>query len=74
MYNDALSAAATDTPDATLEFVTRLPAYHRRVLLFVISFMQLFVKEEVVEKTKMTPSNLGKCAGFTVILHPCDDG
>lgn len=39
----------------------RLPKIHRRVLLHVISFVQLFLKEEVVEITKMTPQNLCEC-------------
>jgi hypothetical protein len=40
--------------------VQRLPICHRRVLVFVISFLQLFMEERVVEQTKMTPSNLGE--------------
>ncbi|OCF54784.1 hypothetical protein L486_07920 [Kwoniella mangroviensis CBS 10435] len=56
LYNDALSASKT--PEESIDFLTRLPVYNRRVLLFVISFIQLFMKEDVVKVTKMTPGNL----------------
>jgi hypothetical protein len=58
LYNDALSSSKS--PEEALAFVQRLPICHRRVLVFVISFLQLFMEEQVVEQTKMTPSNLGE--------------
>ncbi|WRT70639.1 uncharacterized protein IL334_007637 [Kwoniella shivajii] len=57
LYNDALTASRSSKE--CIEFVSsRLPTYNRRVLLFVISFVQIFMQPEVVGKTKMTPGNL----------------
>ncbi|OCF45686.1 hypothetical protein I317_00589 [Kwoniella heveanensis CBS 569] len=56
LYNEALIASKSATE--SIDFVNRLPTYNRRVLLFVISFVQLFMGRGVVEKTKMTPGNL----------------
>jgi hypothetical protein len=41
-----------------LSIVSRLPTINRRVVLFVISFLQLFLDEKVVKATKMTSANL----------------
>jgi hypothetical protein len=38
--------------------VERLPTANRRVVLFVISFLQLFLDERVLAATKMTSANL----------------
>ncbi|WWD08443.1 hypothetical protein V865_006555 [Kwoniella europaea PYCC6329] len=56
LYNDALSASKTC--EESIDFLKRLPIYNRRVLIFVISFIQLFMKDDVVRVTKMTPGNL----------------
>ncbi|ORX41049.1 hypothetical protein BD324DRAFT_575172 [Kockovaella imperatae] len=56
MYDDAL--IASKTPSQTLAFIDRLPLLNRRVLMFVISFFQLFLNPEVIDKTKMTIVNL----------------
>ncbi|WVQ85889.1 hypothetical protein IAT38_008057 [Cryptococcus sp. DSM 104549] len=56
MYNDALIASRSARE--CLEIVQRLPTYNRRVLLFVISFVQMFADPKVVEVTKMGPMNL----------------
>ncbi|WVR08594.1 hypothetical protein IAU60_005649 [Kwoniella sp. DSM 27419] len=56
LYNDALIASRSAAE--SIDFVQRLPAHNRRVLLFVVSFAQLFKGQEVVDKTKMTPANL----------------
>lgn len=58
MYDAAL-AAAKDR-DLTLIFIKKLPDHNRRVLLFVVSFLQLFLDDAVVQVTKMTSRNLGK--------------
>ena len=55
-YNAAL--AASSSPYASIELVKSLPLLHRRVLVFTISFAQLFLAEDVVEITKMTPQNI----------------
>jgi hypothetical protein len=56
MY-DACVRAASD-PAACIALVRRLPAANRRVLLFVVSFLQLFLDERTQEVTKMGDGNL----------------
>ena len=58
LYNDALKCS--QSAEDCIEFIARLPIYNRRVLLFVVSFFQQFMREEVLEVTKMTAQNLGK--------------
>lgn len=41
-----------------MEIVKRLPTINRRVVLFVVSFLQSFLEERVQKVTKMTPVNL----------------
>lgn len=38
--------------------VSRLPTINRRVIIFVVSFLQLFLDEKVVKATKMTSANI----------------
>lgn len=57
LYNDAL--IASKDYQQVVEIVQKLPVYNRRVLVFVVSFVQIFIREKVVEKTKMGPMNLG---------------
>jgi hypothetical protein len=54
---DAAVAGARD-PAACISLVRRLPTAHRRVVLFVVSFLQLFLDEKTQAATKMTPVNL----------------
>ena len=70
MYNEALQASKTDIQSVAL--VKRLPVLNKRVLLFVISFFQLFIKPEVVEVTKMTPQNLGELRSLRPSAFPDD--
>lgn len=42
---------------------------NRRVLVFVITFFQLFIAPEVVEVTKMTGSNLGTSPSFPFAIR-----
>ncbi|OBZ66582.1 Rho GTPase-activating protein 39 [Grifola frondosa] len=56
MYNDCITNARD--PDACVQIVQRLPTINRRVVLFVISFLQLFLEEKVQVITKMTSPNL----------------
>ncbi|WWD20651.1 hypothetical protein CI109_105127 [Kwoniella shandongensis] len=56
LYNDALIASRD--PQECIDFVKNLPTYNRRVLLFVVSFLRLFVGREAVDQTKMTMGNL----------------
>lgn len=66
LYETALEVSKS--VDQTILFLKKLPNHNRRVLLFVISFIQLFLDPDVVAVTKMTPRNLGKC--FTASTPP----
>ncbi|KAI0256424.1 hypothetical protein BJV78DRAFT_1273252 [Lactifluus subvellereus] len=56
MYNDCIAFA--NDAEACCTAVERLPTANRRVVLFVISFLQLFLDERVLAVTKMTSVNL----------------
>lgn len=56
MYNECISNA--QEPEACVNIVQRLPTINRRVVLFIISFLQLFLEEKIQSVTKMTPANL----------------
>ncbi|EEB93607.1 hypothetical protein MPER_07708, partial [Moniliophthora perniciosa FA553] len=56
MYNECVTSS--QDPDACVHIVQRLPTINRRVVLFIISFLQLFLDEKVQNSTKMTPANL----------------
>lgn len=56
MYNECVTSSKD--PEACVHIVKRLPTISRRVVLFVISFLQLFLDEKVQSVTKMTPANL----------------
>ncbi|KAJ7072517.1 hypothetical protein C8F01DRAFT_250322 [Mycena amicta] len=56
MYNTCITNAKD--PAACMGIVEQLPTINRRVVLFMISFLQLFLEEKVQAVTKMTPANL----------------
>jgi len=56
MYNECTMSA--QDAGACVQIVYRLPTINRRVLLFLISFLQLFLDEKTQRQTKMTPANL----------------
>ena len=56
MYNECITNS--QDPIACVQIVERLPTINRRVVLFVISFLQLFLEERTQNVTKMTPANL----------------
>ncbi|KAJ7287766.1 hypothetical protein C8J57DRAFT_1284865 [Mycena rebaudengoi] len=56
MYNECITNSKD--PTACVQLVERLPTINRRVILFVISFLQLFLEERIQSTTKMTPANL----------------
>ncbi|KAJ7690652.1 hypothetical protein B0H17DRAFT_1064302 [Mycena rosella] len=56
MYNECITNAKD--PVACVQIVERLPTINRRVVLFVISFLQLFLEDRIQGTTKMTPANL----------------
>jgi Rho GTPase-activating protein 39 len=56
MYNECVENAKD--PRACVRIVERLPTINRRVVLFVISFLQIFLEERIQSVTKMTPANL----------------
>ena len=47
-----------DDPELAAALVRKLPDLHLTVLSFLIKFLQLFVRPEVVNITKMDASNL----------------
>jgi hypothetical protein len=55
MYNDCITAR---DPEQCVRLVEKLPTINRRVVLFVVSFLQLFLEERIQNVTKMTPANL----------------
>ncbi|KAI6044668.1 hypothetical protein EDC04DRAFT_2889756 [Pisolithus marmoratus] len=56
LYNDCINAAPD--PPACVTIVRKLPTINRRVVLFVVSFLQLFLEEKVLASTKMTAANM----------------
>ncbi|KAF9453926.1 hypothetical protein P691DRAFT_755001 [Macrolepiota fuliginosa MF-IS2] len=56
MYNECIMNSSD--PDSCIRIVQRLPTINRRVVLFVVSFLQLFLDEKTQNITKMTPANL----------------
>ncbi|KIP02863.1 hypothetical protein PHLGIDRAFT_122081 [Phlebiopsis gigantea 11061_1 CR5-6] len=56
LYNDCI--ANSEDAGACVRLVARLPTIHRRVVLFVVSFLQLFLDGRVQAATKMTAANL----------------
>ncbi|KLT38761.1 hypothetical protein CC85DRAFT_252382 [Cutaneotrichosporon oleaginosum] len=68
MYETALSVSKS--VDHTIIFLKKLPNHNRRVLLFVISFIQLFLDPDVVAITKMTPRNLALVLAPNILRTP----
>ena len=56
LYNEAIRVG--DDPELAAALVRKLPDLHLTVLSFLIKFLQLFVRPEVVNITKMDASNL----------------
>ena len=56
MYNECITNA--HDAEACVQIVRRLPTINRRVVLFVISFLQLFLEDKIQAITKMTSANL----------------
>lgn len=56
LYDECIRASKN--PEACVSIVRRLPTINRRVVLFVISFLQLFLEDKVCAITKMTSQNL----------------
>ncbi|KAF9528517.1 hypothetical protein CPB83DRAFT_929834 [Crepidotus variabilis] len=56
LYNECIQNSKD--PEACVQIVERLPTINRRVVLFVISFLQIFLEERTQGITKMTPANL----------------
>ncbi|KAF9230664.1 hypothetical protein BU15DRAFT_83336 [Melanogaster broomeanus] len=56
LYNDCINAASD--PPSCVTLIRRLPTINRRVVLFLVSFLQLFLEEKVLASTKMTAANM----------------
>ena len=70
MYNDCVACARD--PDACVKMVAKLPTINRRVVLFVINFLQLFLDEKIQSVTKMTSANLALVMAPNLLR--CDSG
>ncbi|KAH9165489.1 hypothetical protein EDB89DRAFT_2076763 [Lactarius sanguifluus] len=66
MYNDCIAFAGD--AEACCAAVEQLPTANRRVVLFVISFLQLFLDERVLAATKMTSANLLRCGSDSIAV------
>jgi Rho GTPase-activating protein 39 len=56
LYNDCLACA--NDPEKVVDMVKQLPTINRRVILFVISLLQLFLQDSIQSVTKMNSINL----------------
>ncbi|CCM00835.1 uncharacterized protein FIBRA_02877 [Fibroporia radiculosa] len=56
LYDDCITSS--HDPDQCLGIIQRLPTINRRVVLFIISFLQVFLEERTQAITKMTSPNL----------------
>lgn len=72
MYQDCLSAAK-ESPAKAIALVRELPTINKRVLLFIISFLQLFCPPEVVIKTRMPVDNISLVWAPNVLRCESDD-
>lgn len=54
----ALESLHEEKEQEVAAIISRLPTINRRVILFVISFLQLFLDEKVIKMTKMTSANI----------------
>ncbi|KZV97168.1 hypothetical protein EXIGLDRAFT_731444 [Exidia glandulosa HHB12029] len=58
LYNECVAVGARDDALGAVQLVARLPTHNRRVVAFVVSFLQLFLEDRVTSRTKMTAPNL----------------
>ncbi|KDN50829.1 hypothetical protein K437DRAFT_254998 [Tilletiaria anomala UBC 951] len=58
MYNACVDAAAAQSSENCIELVAQLPMLHRRVVLFVISFLQMFCRPSALRATQLTVDSL----------------
>ena len=52
LYNQCIDAAAADSVNDCIDLVRELPFLHRRVVLFVISFLQMFCDPSALSHTQ----------------------
>ena len=74
--DDELYSAAIQSGDdakAALSVVDRLPELHNVVLRYLISFLQLFARADVVAVTKMDASNLSMVFAPNFLRCPSSD-
>lgn len=69
-YNECIQAA--EDADEVIRIVKGLPTINRRVLLFVISFLQLFLPETVTSITKMGSPSLALVLAPNIIRCESD--
>eukprot|EP00090_Calanus_glacialis_P003765 TRINITY_DN12798_c0_g1_i1.p1 TRINITY_DN12798_c0_g1~~TRINITY_DN12798_c0_g1_i1.p1 ORF type:complete len:1185 (-),score=141.46 TRINITY_DN12798_c0_g1_i1:1321-4875(-) len=70
-YNDAIRVG--DDPNLAVSLVQRLPELHRFVLTYLIRFLQLFARSDIVTVTKMDASNLSMVFAPNFLRCPSPD-
>ncbi|KAG9008144.1 hypothetical protein FRB90_009056 [Tulasnella sp. 427] len=70
MYKECIQAA--EDSDNAIKLVKSLPTISRRVILFLISFLQLFLPETVISVTKMSSKEKEKDQPRCLIQPPSD--
>ena len=70
-YNDSIRVC--EDAEAACGIVQRLPELHQVVLSYLIKFLQLFSRQEVVTVTKMDASNLSMVFAPNFLRCPSQD-
>ncbi len=60
LYRDCIDAAAAHRPSTCVNLVVRLPPLNRRVVLFIVSFLQLFCAPTALAATRLTVDSLAQ--------------
>lgn len=64
---------ATETPEKGMEVLNQIPALNKKILIYLINFLQELAKPEYVEQTKMSVDNLSMVFAPTVLRCPYQD-
>jgi hypothetical protein len=70
-YYDCLTQVNDGT--TAFELISRLPEINRKVINYLIQFLQIFADPEVVSKTKMNISNLSMVFGPSFLRNPSEN-
>jgi hypothetical protein len=70
LYNQCIMCS--EDPEQVVSMISALPTINRRVLLFVISFLQKFLDDRIMVTTKMTAVNLAVVFAPNLLRCPSD--